>query len=78
MYKNINSKEFLPVTYTFDIYNSTYSEEELALFRELENKETKNQKWIAKNPNGCCGKGIKLVFDLGNFLEDVKSLKISR
>jgi glutathione synthase/RimK-type ligase-like ATP-grasp enzyme len=40
--------------------------------------ENSKKKWIAKNPNGCCGKGIKLVFDLNEFLKEVKTLKSNK
>ena len=47
----------MPKTFLFDVEKSKYTHEETT----LSSLPDDNKMWIAKNPNGCCGRGIKLV-----------------
>lgn len=60
---SLRSASFLPETYLFDIHSSKYTSEE----KNFISIKDKGEKWIAKNPNGCCGKGILLVDNLTEF-----------
>ena len=53
----MNSSIFMPKTFLFDVEKSKYTHEETT----LSSLPDDNKMWIAKNPNGCCGRGIKLV-----------------
>ena len=67
LYPNFNSSHFLPKTYIFDIHQKKYTDEEDELF----NLDDNGKIWIAKNPNGCCGRGIKLVSSLSSFRAEI-------
>lgn len=60
----MNSLSFHPESFIFDIHSKTYTDEEKILFDLLNDKNNEKSLWIAKNPKGCCGKGIKLVDNL--------------
>lgn len=61
---DIKSKDFLPLTYTWDVSKSKVTADEKALF---EYKHDGKHRWIVKNPVGMGGKGIKIIDNLENY-----------
>ncbi len=74
LFPQLKSDHFLPQTFVFDIDNVQFTQEEDDLFKLVDNGEW----WIAKNPEGCCGRGILLVPNLTEFRNQLRLHKTQK
>ena len=61
----LKSTDFTAETYMFNLKSNELTDDERKLFNLKDN--SKGDRWIAKNPKACCGKGIKLLDNLEDF-----------
>jgi hypothetical protein len=71
MLYDFNSSSFHFDTYLFDLSNNQLNQEELAFFNSV-----KSGLWLAKDPDGSLGIGLKLFNNVSEIKAQISKLKL--